>query len=112
MKSTYEGAALASDAKQATKAEARSCATLRFNGTGSRAVPWFEDPHHFRKVRIWKTPEISSKMRTLFEGAHQKVRIFEGAYKWLAVRTWRGSAQLATVSELGAVAQSVRAADS
>jgi hypothetical protein len=30
----------------------------------------------FRKCASWKTPEICSKMRTLFQGAHEKVRTF------------------------------------
>ena len=70
MKSTHEGTALTSNASQATKAEARSCATLRSNGTGSRAVPWFEGAQlvrrcaGFRKVRILENPE------DFFEDAH------------------------------------------
>jgi hypothetical protein len=30
----------------------------------------------FEKCASWKTPTISSKVRTLFQGAHEKVRIF------------------------------------
>jgi hypothetical protein len=70
MKPSRKGTPLNSSAKQATQAEARSCATLRFNGTGSRAgalvrrgapilevrilenpEDFFEDAHHFSKVR-------------------------------------------------------------
>ncbi len=36
----------------------------------------FEDAHGFRKCASWKIPTISSKMRTLFQGAHEKLRIF------------------------------------
>ena len=69
MKSTYEGAALASDAKQATKVEARSCATLRFNGTGSRAVPWFEDAHLVRRC----APKSAHLRRSLQMAGRQDV---------------------------------------
>jgi hypothetical protein len=31
----------------------------------------------FEKCASWKTPEIPSKMRTFFQDAHQKLRIFE-----------------------------------
>jgi hypothetical protein len=31
----------------------------------------------FEKCASWKTPEISSKMRTLFQDAHEKLRNFE-----------------------------------
>src|ERR1700722_7828700 len=61
---------------KALEAEARGCATLRVNGTGSRAVPWFEDAHHLRKCASWKIPIIPSKMRTLFQDAHAKLSIF------------------------------------
>ena len=30
----------------------------------------------FRKCASWKSPKIPSKMRTLFQGAHEKLRIF------------------------------------
>jgi hypothetical protein len=70
MKSTYEGAALASDAKQATKAEARSCATLRFNGTGSRAVPWFEDAHLVRRCAPFSKSAHLENPGDFFEDAH------------------------------------------
>jgi hypothetical protein len=61
---------------KALEAEARCCGTLRVNGTGSRAVPWFEDAHHFRKCASWKIPMIPSKMRTLLQDAHVKQSIF------------------------------------
>jgi hypothetical protein len=71
-------------------AEARVCATLRVNGTGSRAVPWrvrggalvrrCAAPSKmrtvFEKCASWKPPMIPSKMRTLFQGAHRKLRLF------------------------------------
>ena len=44
------------------EAETGECTTLRVNGTGSRAVPWFEDAHSLRrcspvsKVRILENP--------------------------------------------------------
>jgi hypothetical protein len=30
-----------------------------------------------QKCASWKSPEFSSKMRTLFQGAHRKVRIYD-----------------------------------
>jgi hypothetical protein len=65
------------------EAEARRCATSRVNGTApasgyprARALPKvrnsFEDAHGFRKCASWKIPTIPSKMRTLFQGAHEK----------------------------------------
>jgi hypothetical protein len=35
----------------------------------------------FEECASWKTSMIPSKMRTLFQGAHRKVRIFEGGTK-------------------------------
>jgi hypothetical protein len=45
-------------------------------GPGSKVRTAFEDAHRFRKCASWKIPTIPSKMRTLFQGAHQKVSIF------------------------------------
>jgi hypothetical protein len=89
-----QGTALVSCANKAIKAEARACATLRENGTAPasgypragallpKVRTAFEDAHGFRKCASWKTPVIPSKMRTLFQGAHQKLSIFE---EWSAV---------------------------
>jgi hypothetical protein len=78
-----QGTALVSCPNKALEAEACACATLRVNGTGSRAVPWFEGAHWVRrcapflKVRILENPDDS------FEGAHAfarcapKLSIFE-----------------------------------
>jgi hypothetical protein len=81
---------------------------------GSKVRTPFEDAQRFWEVRILENPG------DFFEDAHPFPRC---ARKSAHLRreqtksgwqsgTWRGSAQLATVSELGAVAQSVRAADS
>ena len=64
----------------ATEAEASVCATLRVNGTACRAaalLPKVRTPFRrcrtlFEKCASWKIPMISSKMRTLFQGAHKK----------------------------------------
>jgi hypothetical protein len=69
---------------KAIEAEASGCATLRANGTGCRAKALLRRCAHHSKMRTifekcasWKSPEISSKMRTVFQGAHEKLRIFE-----------------------------------
>ena len=41
-----------------------------------RCALLFEDAHRFRKCASWKTPTISSKMRTLFQDAQLSVRTF------------------------------------
>src|SRR5579872_1151926 len=64
---------------KATEAEASTCTTLRANGTGSQgtalALPKVRTV--FAGCASWKTSRIPSKMRTLFQGAHRKLRIFE-----------------------------------
>jgi len=56
-----------------------------------RCAPGSKVRSPFGKCASWKTPRISSKMRTLFQGAHEILRLFEeqnerGRSKWLSRR--------------------------
>jgi hypothetical protein len=58
-------------ADNAIEAAARCCATLRINGTGSRAQPWkvrtfVRDGRRFRECASWRIPTFSSKVRSWF----------------------------------------------
>jgi hypothetical protein len=60
------------------EAEGSGCTTLRENGSGCRAEALLRRCARDSKVRTvfemcasWKSPEISSKMRTFFQGAHE-----------------------------------------
>jgi len=71
------------DASTTNEAEASLCTTLRANGTGCRAeallrrcAAYSKMRTGFRKCASWKTPMIPSKVRTLLQGAHEKLRTF------------------------------------
>jgi hypothetical protein len=94
-------------APNAIKAEASACATLRANGTapasgyrGPRPCPvrrcasCSKVRRGFEKCASWKTPRIPSKMRTLFQGAHEKLRIFERSTVRARARVLGGKAEV------------------
>jgi hypothetical protein len=67
----------------AIEAEAGAHTTLRENGTECRAAALLRRcalrskmRTGFRKCASWKIPTNPSKVRTLFQGAHKKLRIF------------------------------------
>jgi hypothetical protein len=61
---------------KANEAEASGCAHQCVNGTGCRAAALPKMRTGFEKCASWKIPTIPSKMRTLFQDAHLKLRIF------------------------------------
>jgi hypothetical protein len=65
------------------EAEAGNCATLCANGTGSRAMPWFEGAHLVRRcapelesAHLGKSREFLRGCALVFEDAQFSVRIF------------------------------------
>jgi hypothetical protein len=51
---------------KAIEAEASDCATLRVNGTGSRAVPWFEGAHLLRRCApVFESAHLGKSRRFL-----------------------------------------------
>jgi hypothetical protein len=81
------------------EAAASACATLRENGAGvqgpallRRCARCSKMRTGFEKCASWKTPRIPSKMRTLFQGAHQKLRIVEPGGK-IVCQTGAGGTQ-------------------
>jgi len=53
-------------ASTGNEAEARGCATLRINGTGSRAVPWFEGAHPLRRCApVFESAHLGKPRRFL-----------------------------------------------
>jgi hypothetical protein len=66
-----------------TEAEASGNATLRANGSGSRAKPWFEGAHAVRRctadsnsAHLGKPRRFLRRCAAAFEDAHSPVRIF------------------------------------
>ncbi len=76
---------IGSNTTKAIEAETSACATLRANGTGCRAEALLRRCAGYSKMRTlfekcasWKIPTIPSKMRTLFQDAHEKLASSNG----------------------------------